>query len=59
MDLVNLIKPYNKDVRYISSFDEIVNYLNENIESEDLVVSIGAGPINEVCFKLIDLNEQK
>ena len=57
--LVDLIKPYNEDVRYIDSFDEIVKYLNEHVESEDLVVSIGAGPINEVCFKLIDINEQK
>ena len=57
--LVDLIKPYNEDVRYIDSFDEIVNYLNDNVESEDLVVSIGAGPINDVCYKLIDLNEQK
>ena len=57
--LVDLIKPYNEDVRYIDSFDEIVNYLNDNVESEDLIVSIGAGPINDVCYKLIDLNEQK
>ena len=57
--LVDLIKPYNEDVRYIDSFDEIVNYLNNNVESEDLIVSIGAGPINDVCYKLIDLNEKK
>lgn len=57
-DLVNLIKPYNDDVRYIDNFNAIVEYLDNNVESNDIVVSIGAGPINDVCYKLIDINEQ-
>ncbi len=52
-DLVNLIKPFNKNVIYLPSFDDIVNYLKENLQPNDLVITIGAGPINEVGLKLL------
>jgi len=52
-DLVNLIKPYNQNVIYIDSFDKIVDYLKENLEDNDLVITIGAGPVNEIGLKLL------
>jgi len=52
-DLVNLIKPYNKNVQYIDSFDKITEYLRENLKENDLVITIGAGPINEVANELV------
>ena len=51
-DLVNLIKEKNNNVIYIDDFNKIVNYLKENIEENDLVITIGAGPINEVAKQL-------
>lgn len=53
-DLVNLIKPYNENVLYINSFDNIVSYLKDNLQDNDLVITIGAGPVNEVGLKLLD-----
>lgn len=53
-DLVNLIKPYNKKVIYINSFDKIVTYLKDNLQENDLVLTIGAGPVNEVGLKLLN-----
>jgi len=53
-DLVNLIKPYNENVIYIESFDKIVTHLKENLKENDLVITIGAGPVNEVGLKLLD-----
>lgn len=53
-DLVELIKPYNKNVLYLESFDKIVTYLKENLQDNDLVITIGAGPVNEVGLKLLD-----
>ncbi len=53
-DLVNLIKPYNKNVCYLPTFSEIVDYLKENLKKDDLVITIGAGPINEVGLKLLE-----
>lgn len=53
-DLVDLIKPYNSNVQYIDSFDKIVTYLENNLEANDLVITIGAGPVNEVGLKLLN-----
>jgi UDP-N-acetylmuramate--alanine ligase len=52
-DLVKLIKDKNNNVRYIDSFDKIVEYLKDNLESDDLVITVGAGPVNEVGLKLL------
>lgn len=53
-DLVELIKPFNKNVWYIDSFDKIVDFLKEKLEDNDLVITIGAGPVNEVGLKLLE-----
>ena len=52
-DLVELIKPYNQNVIYIDSFDKIVDYLKDNLKDNDLVITIGAGPVNEIGLKLL------
>ena len=53
-DLVNLIKPHNDNVKYIETFDKIVEYLKNNLKDNDLVITIGAGPINEVAKKILE-----
>jgi len=53
-DLVDLIKPYNNNVQYIDSFDNIAKYLENNLKDNDLVITIGAGPVNEVGLKLLN-----
>lgn len=52
-DLVNLINQNNKNVIYIDSFDKIVQYLKDNLQENDLVITVGAGPVNEVGLKLL------
>ncbi len=52
--LVEKIKEENKNVVYIDDFNKIVDYLKENVKPEDLVITIGAGPINDVAKKLVD-----
>ena len=53
-ELVDLIKPYNKNVQYIDSFDKIVEYLKDNLKENDLVITVGAGPVNKVGLKLLE-----
>ena len=53
-ELVSLIKKDNPNVRYIDSFDKIVNFLKENVQDNDLILTIGAGPVNEVGLKLLE-----
>ena len=52
--LVDKIKDKNPNVIYIDDFDKIIKYLKENVKEEDLVITIGAGPINYVSKKLVD-----
>ncbi len=53
-DLVELIKKTNKNVRHIKTYEEIALYLKENVEEQDLILTIGAGPINKVAELLLD-----
>ncbi len=53
-DLVDLIKKDNPNVWYIDSFDKIVDFLKEKVIDNDLVITIGAGPVNEVGIKLLN-----
>ena len=52
-DLVELIKKDNPNVCYIPTFEEIVKYLKDNVQDNDLVLTIGAGPVNEVGLSLL------
>ncbi len=54
--LVDKIKEKNKNVIYIDSFEKITNYLKENVKENDLVITIGAGPINKVANMLKEEN---
>jgi len=55
-ELVDLIKKNNSNVIHIPTYQEIANYLKENVKKDDLILTIGAGPINKVAKTL--LNEE-
>ena len=53
-DLVQLIKKNgNNNVSFIDTFEEIEDYLRKHIKKDDLVITIGAGPINEVAKEIV------
>jgi len=53
-DLVNLIKENGNDnVIYIDSFEKIEKHIKEVVKDNDLVITIGAGPVNEVAKNLV------
>ena len=52
-DLVDLIKKENPNVIHIPTYQEIANYLKEHIKENDLILTIGAGPINKVAQILL------
>ncbi|WP_324822588.1 UDP-N-acetylmuramate--L-alanine ligase [Sinanaerobacter sp. ZZT-01] len=43
----------NKEIYYISDFDEITNFVINNAEKEDLVLTMGAGDIYKVAEDLL------
>ena len=53
-DIVDAIKEKNRNVKCILKYDDIVAYLKDNLKPNDLVVTIGAGPVNEVALKLLE-----
>ena len=54
-DLVNLIRQYgNQNVIYLDTFDKIENYIKENVNENDLILTVGAGDIYKVAYNLKD-----
>lgn len=51
-DLVNLIKEKNNNVIYIDTFEKIIFQLKQKAQKGDLIISIGAGPVNEITKTL-------
>lgn len=47
-DLINLIKKKGKSAKYIPEFKDVVKYLKENAKENDIIVTMGAGPVNEI-----------
>ncbi|MGL5507928.1 MAG: UDP-N-acetylmuramate--L-alanine ligase, partial [Paraclostridium sp.] len=53
-DLVEKLYQNHVDVCYISKFEDIVDYLRDNIKPNDLVITAGAGPIYKVAEDLVE-----
>jgi UDP-N-acetylmuramate--alanine ligase len=54
LDLVREIKTQGKNARYIASLDGIQEYLVRNVRTGDVVVTMGAGNINELAEAFAD-----
>lgn len=52
-NLVDKIHSLGKDAIYLSSFDDIVNYLKENVKNDDIVLTLGAGTVTKIGPMLI------
>ncbi len=52
-DLLKLIQEKNPNSIYLDSYDKIILYLKEHVKKDDIIVTIGAGPINQVGYQLI------
>lgn len=60
-ELVNEIKRVNptKDVYYFSNFDEIANFVINNGQSGDLVITMGAGDIYKVAEIILENDRRR
>jgi len=48
-DLVERIQSNGQTARYLDSFDEVTQFLNENAQPDDLILTVGAGNICEIA----------
>lgn len=55
--LKQIINNGNKNAQYIEEFDDIIKFLEQNVSENDLVITIGAGPINKVGYALVEKGE--
>lgn len=53
LDLVKEINKLGKEAIYIKDFEEIKEYLKNNIDKDDIVLTLGAGTILEIGYSLI------
>ena len=53
-DLVDLIKKENPNVIHIKTYKEIAKYLTQNVKENDLILTVGAGPVNKVANILLN-----
>lgn len=53
-DLESLVKLENENCIYLESYDKILTFLKEHVEKGDIIVTIGAGTINQVGYQLIE-----
>jgi len=53
-DLVNEIANENDKVKYIATFDEIVDYLKSTAQENEIILTLGAGNVREIGEKLMN-----
>lgn len=52
-DLVSKINSLGKQAIYLSDFDDIAKYIREHACPNDIVLTIGAGTVFEICKKIL------
>lgn len=53
-DIVDKMKPLGKEALYMPSFDEIASYLKTHASSGDLIITMGAGNVNQIASILLN-----
>jgi UDP-N-acetylmuramate--alanine ligase len=52
-DLVERLQAKGKPALHLPTFDQIVEYLEQNAQDGDLIVTMGAGPVNTVAHQFL------
>ena len=52
-DIVKKLKEKGKNALYIGKYEEIAKFLNDNVKKNDLIITIGAGPVVKVAHLLV------
>ncbi len=51
-DLLIKIQEQNPNCIYLKSYEQIIEYLKKNVKKDDIIITIGAGTINQVGYQL-------
>ena len=47
-DLVKKVISLGKDAKYLSDFETCVSYVKDNIQDNDIVITLGAGTVTQI-----------
>lgn len=53
-DLADKINSLGKEAKYIPNFDECVKYVKENVQENDIIMTLGAGTVTQIGPMLVD-----
>ena len=53
-DLVNAIIKLGKDAKYIPSLEDCASYLKQNVQNDDIVLTLGAGTVTNIGPMIIN-----
>lgn len=53
-NLVDELKKIGKDSVYISSFEDIADFIRKNVKDNDIVLTVGAGPVVDVAHLIVE-----
>ena len=53
-DLVEKINTLGKEAKYIPDFNECAKYIKNNVEQDDIVITLGAGTVTQIGPMLVD-----
>ena len=53
-DLVDAIIKLGKNAKYISSLDDCATYLKQNVEKDDIVLTLGAGTVTNIGPMIVE-----
>lgn len=56
--LAKAINSFSKNGTYIGDFKDVTDYLSKNVESGDLIITIGAGPVYRVAENFLNLHKK-
>lgn len=56
-DIINELKKYDKDAIHISDYEDIKNYLKSKVNSNDIILTLGAGNVTKLADLLVSKNE--
>ena len=54
LDIVNRIHKLGKEALYMPDFNDIATYLKENAKSGDVIITMGAGNVNQIASLLLN-----
>lgn len=54
-NLADLLKKKGKPAKYIPDFKDVVSYLKDHASGNDIVITMGAGPVNQVGEKYLNI----